>query len=136
MHRVDDRFTLRRMHQAQETNFRKCCDDGSPLIKAWGTNQIATAVPSGGAEYCSLAICAGMAPCIKQIRVDLGVELDKSIESKSDATVEIGVVKRIGLGKVRHNEVTQPWAQEKASKGDISVAKVRTRRRSLCQKKS
>ena len=33
---------------------------------------------------------------------------------------------RIGLGKVRHIEVTQLWAQEKVSKGEILVTKVKT----------
>jgi len=63
---------------------------------------------------------------IKSICLDLGVEFDKSIEIRSDASAAIGIVNRIGLGKVRHIEVTQLWVQEKVSKGEILVTKVKT----------
>lgn len=67
-----------------------------------------------------------MALGIRSIYLDLGVEFDKSIEIRSDASAAIGIVNRIGLGKVRHIEVTQLWAREKVSKGEILVTKVKT----------
>ena len=99
---------------------------GGHLIKSWSTNQTVIALSSGEAEYYSLVKGASMALGIKEICVDLGVKFDKSIEIRSDASAAIGIVNRIGLGKVRHIEVTQLWAQEKVSKGDIRVTKVRT----------
>ena len=64
-----------------------------------------------------------MALGIKAMCLDLEVTLDKSIEIKSDASAAIGIVNRIGLGRVRHIGVTQLWAQENVSKGEIVVTK-------------
>ena len=67
-----------------------------------------------------------MALGMRSLCLDLGVEFDKSIEIRSDASAAIGIVNRIGLGKVRHIEVSQLWVQEKVSKGEILVTKVKT----------
>ena len=58
--------------------------------------------------------------------LDLGDEFDKPIEIKSHASAAIRIVNRISLGKVRHIEVTQLWAQEKVSEGEILVTKAKT----------
>ena len=51
---------------------------------------------------------------------DLGVEFQQSIAIMSDASAAIGISNRIGIGKIRHIEVTQcgfkiRWPTEKWS---------------------
>ena len=57
---------------------------------------------------------------------DLGVEFSQSIAIKSDASAAIGISNRIGIGKIRHIEVTQLWVQEKVANGEIVIHKVPT----------
>ena len=42
----------------------------------------------------------------------------------SDATAAIGMVKRLGLGRVRHLAVADLWIQQRLRKGDFFVHKV------------
>ena len=48
------------------------------------------------------------------------------ITVKSDASAAIGIGSRVGIGKVRHIEVTQLWVQEKVAKREIAIHKVAT----------
>ena len=57
---------------------------------------------------------------------DLGVEFSQSIAIKSDASAAIGISNRIGIGKIKHIEVTQLWLQEKVANGEIVIHKVPT----------
>ena len=57
---------------------------------------------------------------------DLGVFFDKPIEVKTDASAAIGIASRIGLGKIRHIEVSQLWLQEKVQCGKVIIIKVDT----------
>ena len=45
---------------------------------------------------------------------------------KSDASAAIGIGNRLGVGKVRHIEVTQLWLQEKVGRREIVIEKVPT----------
>ena len=53
---------------------------------------------------------------------DLGVKL--KLELKTDASAAKGIAQRLGLGKVRHLEVSQLWLQQKVANGEIRVIKV------------
>ena len=53
---------------------------------------------------------------------DLGIEL--SIKVLTDAAAAIGIVRRRGLGKVRHLDVTDLWLQERIRMKDLEVEKV------------
>ena len=46
---------------------------------------------------------------------------------KCDASAAVGIVKRRGLGRIRHIDVTQLWLQEKVSEGTIEIVKVNTK---------
>ena len=54
---------------------------------------------------------------------DMGVETD--IEINTDASAAKGIASRKGVGRVRHVEVHQLWVQEKVSKGEIVIHKVK-----------
>ena len=43
---------------------------------------------------------------------------------KSDASVAVGIVRRRGLGKVRHLAVADLWVQQKAHRGELIIEKV------------
>ena len=98
---------------------------GGHLMKSWSTNQIAIALSSLEAEYYSPVMGRSLVVGFKATCLDLGVECKKSIEIESDAGAAIGIVKRIGLGRVRHIQVSQLWSQEKVSKGEILGTKVK-----------
>ena len=53
---------------------------------------------------------------------DLGFSL--KIRVHTDATAAIGICRRRGLGKVRHLDVADLWAQEKVRNGAITLVKV------------
>ena len=53
---------------------------------------------------------------------DMGYEV--GIEVRSDATAAIGMVRREGLGKVRHLAVADLWIQQKAKAGVIQYSKI------------
>ena len=60
----------------------------------------------------------------KAIFWDLGVNLTEPIVIKSDASAAIAVANRIGIGKVRHIEVSQLWLQQEVYRGNICIEKV------------
>ena len=68
----------------------------------------------------------GVAMGIVSLCEDLGVTFGKRIEVKTDASAAIGIASRIGLGKIRHIEVSQMWLQEKVKNGKFTITKVDT----------
>ena len=60
---------------------------------------------------------------LRALASDLGLEL--SLKLYSDAAAAIGIAMRRGVGKVRHIEVHQLWLQDRISRGDIRVEKVK-----------
>ena len=50
---------------------------------------------------------------VESIMSDLGVSYVDPILIRSDASAAIGITGRIGVGKVRHIEVSQLWVQTK-----------------------
>ena len=47
-----------------------------------------------------------------------------SITLKSDATAAIGIVQRLGLGRVRHLAVSDLWVQQKIRAKELDIEKV------------
>ena len=58
---------------------------------------------------------------MRSVLGDFGVTAE--IHVKSAATAAIGMVHRLGLGRVRHLAVADLWVQERVRAGDISVSK-------------
>ena len=97
------------------------------MIKSWSTNQAVVALSPGEAEYHGLVKAASVWIGVQAISRDLGRVSDAPIVIKSDASAAIGIASRIGIGKVRHIEVTQLWLQEKVAGGTIIIEKVPSR---------
>ena len=94
---------------------------GGHIIRSWSTGQAVTALSSGEAEYYALVKAASQGIGIRNMMEDLGEKCEKPIEINTDATAAIGIVNRVGIGKVRHIEVNQLWLQEKIFKGDVVI---------------
>ena len=99
---------------------------GKHMIKSWSTNQAVVALSSGEAEYYALVKAASVAMGTRTLMGDLGISGLGPIEIKSDASAAIGIGTRVGIGKVRHIEVTQLWVQEKVAKKEIVLIKVKS----------
>jgi hypothetical protein len=80
---------------------------------------------SGEAEYYSMVKGSSMGMGIKSVAADLGVII-AVINVKTDASAAKGIASRKGLGKIRHIEVSQLWLQDRVSRGEIVVTKVKT----------
>ena len=99
---------------------------GAHTTKTWSTNQAVLALSSGEAEYYAIVKAASVALGIRSLAADLGITFECAISIKSDASAAIGISSRVGIGKVRHIEVTQLWVQEKVASGEIVIEKVAT----------
>ena len=95
---------------------------GQGLMKAWAKTQPTIALSTGEAELGAVVKGVTEAEGVKAILADFGIEC--SIVLRSDATAAIGIVQRLGLGKVRHLAVSDLWVQEKLRSRELSVEKV------------
>ena len=99
---------------------------GAHVIKSWSSTQSVIALSSGEAEYYAMVKAATIAIGILSIMNDLGNTMEVPIRIHTDASAAIGVASRIGIGKVRHIDVTQLWLQEKVANKTIELIKVQT----------
>ena len=99
---------------------------GSHVIKSWRTNQAVIVLLFGEAEYYGMVKGASQAMELKAIAEDIGVSYTGPMQINADASAAIGIASRLGLGKVRHIEVTQLWLQEKVYKREIVLKKIGT----------
>ena len=83
---------------------------GSHCVRTWSTTQSVIALSSGEAELYGIVKGASAALGFQSIAADLGVKLD--IEIYSDSAAAKGMVRRTGLGKVRHIHVQELWVQQ------------------------
>ena len=81
------------------------------------------ALSSGEAEYYGMVWGGSNAIGYRTLMLDFGVQLRFRI--KTDASAAKSIANRRGLGKIRHLEVTQLWLQDKVTRGDIEVEKVK-----------
>ena len=59
---------------------------------------------------------------MQAIMEDFGIPVELVV--RSDAVAAIGIVKRQGLGRVRHLAVGDLWVQQRAKKGEVQYKKV------------
>ena len=93
------------------------------MIKGWSNTQSVIALSSGEAEYYGLVRGTSIGIGIRGLMQDFGRET--RVRTSTDSSAAVGISKRRGLGKVRHIELNQLWIQDKVSKGEIEVRKVR-----------
>ena len=94
---------------------------GSQLVKAWSKTQATLALSSGEAELAAVVRGSTESLGVQALLEDWGFDVEITI--KSDATAAIGIVKRQGLGRVRHLAVADLWVQQKAQLGQLKFEK-------------
>ena len=110
------------------TKTRKSCSGGAIMwgghcIKTWAKTLSVLALSSGEAELGAVVkgACEGLG--VQSALKDLGFVV--KVHLRSDATAAIGIVERLGLGKVRHLAVADLWVQQALRDGRIRVSKVK-----------
>ena len=91
------------------------------MLKAWAKTQATIALSSGQAELAAVVRVTAEGMGLVSVLKDFGVQ--ETLEVRSDATAAIGMVKREGLGRVRHLAVGDLWVQQRVRQGDLSVSK-------------
>ena len=94
---------------------------GTHCLKTWSSTQATIALSSAEAEL--YAMCKGASQALGAMALleDFGIKMNAKL--RADSTAAIGIVRRSGLGKVRHLNVRYLWMQEK-SKTDFELEKV------------
>ena len=95
---------------------------GSGVLKSWSKTQATIALSSGEAELAAVVKGATESLGMRAILADFGIVV--GISMYSDATAAIGMVRREGLGRVRHLAVADLWIQQRVRSGEIQVSKV------------
>ena len=95
---------------------------GSHCIKHWSSTPTTISLSSAEAELHGIAKGASQSLGMRSIGRDLGVHTQ--ILLLTDASAAIGIVRRRGLGKVRHLDVTDLWVQEQVRSKEIDIQKV------------
>ena len=94
---------------------------GAHCLKTWSSTQATIALSSAEAELYALCKGASQALGAMALLEDFGIKVQAKL--RADSTAAIGIVRRSGLGKVRHLNVRYLWMQEKA-KTDFELDKV------------
>ena len=95
---------------------------GKHCLRHWSTTQSTIALSSAEAELHGISKGAAQGIGLRSVARDLGLEL--SLKVLTDAAAAIGIVRRRGLGKVRHLDVTDLWLQERVRMKDLEIDKV------------
>ena len=91
------------------------------LVKAWSKTMSIIALSSGESELSAVVRGATEGMGIQAVLADYGYQCELQISS--DATAAIGMVKRQGLGRVRHLAVADLWIQQSIRKKELRTRK-------------
>jgi hypothetical protein len=94
------------------------------LMKSWSSTQATIALSSAEAELHAVIRGATESLGFQSLLRDFGI-LDVRITLFTDATAAAAIVKRKGLGRLRHLDVRDLWIQEKVAAKAIKVERVR-----------
>ena len=92
------------------------------FVKAWSKTRGVLALSSGKSELAAVVRAATDGMGLQSILNDFC--LCRHVAIKSDATAAIGMVHRLGLGKVRHMAVGDLWVQHHVRSKNIRVSKM------------
>ena len=96
---------------------------GQHCIKSWSSTQATVALSSAEAELYALTKGAAQALGMLSLLADFGIEINGTVHT--DASAAIGILRRKGLGKIRHLNVRFLWLQDQTRTGtNLAIAKV------------
>ena len=95
---------------------------GSHVLKWWSKTQPTIALSSGEAELAAMVRSTseglGMVAIMKEFN------LEANLTVKGDAVAAIGIVRRQGLGRIRHLAVADLWIQQRSKDGCVAYSKL------------
>ena len=94
---------------------------GLNTLKTWSKTKSVVALSTGEAELGAIVKSSTEALGLKSLLADFGIWVTTAVNS--DASAVIGMVKREGLGKVRHLAVADLWVQQRRATGEILYEK-------------
>ena len=95
---------------------------GTHVLKWWSKTQPTIALSSGEAELA--AIVRSTSEGLGMVAIMEEFQLKADLTVKSDAVAAIGIVRRQGLGRIRHLAVADLWIQQKSKKGEVNYLKL------------
>ena len=95
---------------------------GAHCFKSWACTQAIVALSSAEAELYALTKGASQAFGVMTLFEDFGVTTRAVLHT--DASAAIGIVRRAGLGKLRHLNVRYLWLQDHLRSGQMDLHKV------------
>ena len=95
---------------------------GSHCIKTWSSTQATIALSSAEAELYALTKGAAQGLGMMTLMEDFGIPTAVTVHT--DASAAIGIVRRAGLGKLRHLNVRYFWLQSQVKQEAIGIQKV------------
>ena len=95
---------------------------GEYVLKWWSKTQPTLALSSGEAELAAIVKSTSEGLGMVAIMHEFGIPVDLTV--KSDAVAAIGIVKRQGLGRVRHLAVGDLWVQQRAKNKEVNYVKL------------
>ena len=97
---------------------------GCHMRKSWSSTQALISLSSGEAELYAGVLACSMGIGLRQMYEDFGIEV--KVHVLMDSTAGISMMKRVGLGTVKHVATAYLWVQEKVASGEIELRKVET----------
>ena len=95
---------------------------GSHILKWWSKTQPTIALSSGEAELAAMVRSTsegmGMVSIMKEFNIEAKLRV------KGDAVAAIGIVRRQGLGRIRHLAVADLWIQQRSKDGSVAYEKL------------
>ena len=95
---------------------------GAHAIRCFSRRQATVALSSGEAELYAINHGAREAIGIQQLALELGIPLEVKIYT--DASAVVGIVHRVGSGRLKHVSVQELWLQQHVGEGRIQVKKI------------
>ena len=92
------------------------------VLKTWSKTQANIALSTGESELAGVVRGATEGLGLASVLADFGWKV--SLKLCADATAAIGMVKREGLGRVRHLAVSDLWIQQRIRSKEIEIGKV------------
>ena len=92
------------------------------MLKWWSKTQPTLALSSGEAELAAIVRSTSEGLGLISIMTEFNIQADLVI--KSDAVAAIGIVRRQGLGRVRHLAVADLWVQQKSKNKEVYYQKL------------
>ena len=95
---------------------------GPHTNRHWSATRTTNALSSGEAELVGIVRGATHGLGFQSMAKDLGFHYNLDI--LTDATAAIGIVRRRGLGRIRHLDVADLWVQEKLRANASTLSKI------------